>query len=320
MIFAKLKAFFEWMGQKALAKSRRSLDYKWTTYRSETPREEASQEPGGAARAAAKATGTPQSRAPQPVDVPEQELTPSIQIDVDELFENEKKPAAKKTTRKVSSTAKETSATEKKTVAKRTTTRRTGAKTPKAKENAAQATAAESEPSQAELPLPDVPQPAAVKKSTRRASSKKSAETEVKRPVGRPRVVKPVTEKRPVGRPRLVKSDADKKPSEPKKRGRRPKPPGLSEEQLLECQQMFEGRTGAGLVELLVVDFPELAGIRNKRQLMTHLRASEPMFRKLKKALSHSYHRAHREKLAEKALAEKKEKQAEQSAVQEPQA
>ena len=303
MIFAKLKAFFEWMGQKALAKSRRSLDYKWTTYRSETPREEASQEPGGAARAAAKATGTPQSRAPQPVDVPEQELTPSIQIDVDELFENEKKPAAKKTTGKVSSTAKETSATEKKTVAKRTTTRRTGAKTTKAKENAAQATAAESEPEQAELPLPDVPQPAAVKKSTRRASSKKSTETEVKRPVGRPR---------------LVKSDADKKPSEPKKRGRRPKPPGLSEEQLLECQQMFEGRTGAGLVELLVVDFPELAGIRNKRQLMTHLRASEPMFRKLKKALSHSYHRAHREKLAEKALAEKKEKQADQSAAQEP--
>lgn len=320
MIFAKLKAFFEWMGQKALAKSRRSLDYKWTTYRSETPREEAPQEPVGAARAAAKATGTPSS-VQHSVDIPEQELTPSIQIDVDELFENEKKPAAKKTTRKASSTAKETSTTEKKTATKRTTTRRTSAKATKAKEKAAKATAAESEPAQAELPLPDAPQPVEVKKTARRATSKKkAAEAEVKRPAGRPRVAKPVTEKRPVGRPRLVKSDADQKPAEPKKRGRRPKPPGLSEEQVLECQQMFEGRTGAGLVELLVVDFPELAGIRNKRQLMTHLRASEPMFRKLKKALSHSYHRAHREKLAEKALAEKKEKQAEQSVAQEPQA
>ncbi|MGN1208998.1 MAG: hypothetical protein ACI4SV_01745 [Duodenibacillus sp.] len=304
MILAKIRAFFEWMGQKALAKSRRSLDYKWTTYRSETPRQQIPDAP--VARPDAGAPAAPAAHAAKPADIPAEDLTPSIEIDVDALFEKEKKPVAKKVTRRAAATASEAPQVEPKLAAKRTraaktkaaeaegekpaapkrtTPRRTTAKSVKAKDEVAP-----SVPAQAELALQDMTEPAEVEKPVRRMAAKKSAET------GQDSEGKPK-----IGRPRRTKeAAADQKPAEPKKRGRRPKPPGLTEEQVLECRQMFEGRTASGLVELLVADFPEIAGVRSKRQLLTRIRQSEAMFRKLKKTLSHSYHRAHREKMAAK--------------------
>ena len=164
MFFEKVRAFFQWLGEKSMAKSRKSLDYKWTTYRAE--KDEASANPMSAK---SEAEASAAIEAPQ---------APTVAIDVDALFTGEKKEAgeSKKAASRRKTTAKSAKSAAEKSVKTTKTVRKAA---PKAEKPATAVDSAGGDAGQSGV------KKSASKKPARRTAVKKTAiETEAPRAGG----------------------------------------------------------------------------------------------------------------------------------------
>lgn len=296
MFFEKIRAFFQWIGQKALARSRKSLEYNWTTYRSTPTNENDKSVEGKVAPQSASAQKTEVSNKPAADE--QANLEPQVNIDLRALFEEN---AAKESADSGSQKKDESVAVS--AESKQEASAEPGQTPDDAKVAAAKPAA--TEPAAQEAP---------VKKRRTRKSAPKAPEAEQEKPpVKKTRTRKTAASKKsaPASAEQTEGSAAENPEAqqEPKKRVRRTRKPKETTEaegasassgtdskaaapnrsQIEQWRNLIYGRNLQGLTSLLEKDFPELVGIQNKRQLLARMKTNPALVAAIEEQIGQSY-------------------------------